>query len=61
MIVQINPIKKRAKERIKTYGNEMELLREDYFRGEKAILVKSIKESWIGWFTLSEVSFKKME
>ena len=59
--VKIIPTSKRAKDRVKTHGEIMELLGEKPFRGTPAILVRSLEatsfgnERWLGWFTENEI------
>jgi hypothetical protein len=62
MKIIIKPKSKRAKERVKQHGSEMELVRHDNFRGEQAVLVQSVDRTcgnkhWHGWFRTSEASW----
>ena len=63
-IVTIQPKNKRARERVKMHGEEMELLLHGSFRGQEAIHVQSLEKTyscmgekmfWGGWFTVDEV------
>jgi hypothetical protein len=63
MLIKIIPTSKRAKERIRQHGETMELIKEDAFRGEPAICVKSLDKTsrgyhWHGWFTNKEATFE---
>ena len=63
--VEIFPITSRAKNRVSEHGKVMRLLEEDFFNGQTAILVQSIRETWnrknyshwMGWFTESEANW----
>jgi len=63
MFVEIVPITKRARERVKQHGKIMLLVRIDTFDGEPAILCESLKQTaagkkkWGGWFTAREANY----
>jgi hypothetical protein len=65
--IRIIPKTTRAKNRVREHGEIMFLVREDFFRGEMAILVESLEETWQGttppskwggWFKNSEADFE---
>jgi hypothetical protein len=63
-IVTIQPTSKRAKERTKLHGKDMELELSGLYNGVPAIMVKSLEKTWRcggedhhwgGWFTKDEI------
>jgi len=63
MLIKIIPKSQRAKNRVREHGEIMEKIPDatnSTFRGEKAHLLKSIKENdeWVGWITYEEASFE---
>jgi len=63
MNITIHPKGTRAKNRIREHGAVMKLLREDLFKGDPAILVESLGdtwrgETWMGWFTRDEANWR---
>jgi hypothetical protein len=59
--INIIPTSKRAKDRVQSHGNIMEVMRQGTFNNVAAVLVRSLKptsfgnERWLGWFTENEV------
>jgi len=59
--ITIVPTSKRAKDRVRQHGEEMELVRRDRFNDKPAVLVKSVNKTWsgnqhwTGWFTEDEI------
>ena len=62
--VKIIPTSKRAKDRVKTHGEIMELIRVGTFNNTPAIFVKSLDKTsfghaeWLGWFTEDEIVYE---
>ncbi len=56
--IKIKPLSHRAENRIREHGSVMELVKRGFFKGDVAVLVKSLKTDWMGWFTVYEAEFK---
>ena len=65
--VKITPKSNRAKNRVTEHGEVMVLEEEGSFDGQKAIRVRSVKETWgsvgrrqtwSGWFTVDEANWE---
>jgi hypothetical protein len=59
--ITIIPTSKRAKDRVNSHGEVMELVRRRTFNNVPAVLVRSLEntsfgnEPWLGWFTEDEI------
>ena len=59
--IKIVPTSRRAKDRVRQHGDEMELVKKGKFRGQLAIFVRSLgptwsgNQHWQGWFTDDEI------
>ena len=59
--IHIIPISKRAKDRVQSHGEIMEVVRHLTFNNVPAVLVRSLNptsfnnEKWLGWFTKDEI------
>ena len=62
--VKIIPTSKRAKDRVNSHGEIMELIRVGTYNNIPAILVRSLDKTsfghaeWLGWFTLNEMNYE---